>query len=306
MLQAARHHVGAFLLAGLSACATPPGGDPLDPPPNDPPVAGRECDRASAAWIWCDDFEADRLATYSDYNDAGGRFSRADGAGVGGSVGMRASYVTIPQTSSGWLHVTFGKLPSAAFRPVDASGTAHREVYWRLYVRYPESWQGGGGEKLSRATSFVASDNWSQAMIAHVWSGGGVPYQDYLYIDPASGTDSSGVVRTTGYNDFPNLRWLGAVQGHTPLFGATGLGRWHCVEAHARLNRPGESDGLFELWVDNSLDASRSGLNWVGSFAEYGINAVFVENYWNGGSPVVQERYLDQFVISTERIGCSS
>ena len=51
---------------------------------------------------------------------------------------------------------------------------------------------------------------------------------------------------------------------------------------------------------------ARSGLNWVGSYAAYGINAVFIENYWNAGSPVVQERYLDNFVVSRARIGCAA
>ena len=83
-------------------------------------------------------------------------------------------------------------------------------------------------------------------------------------------------------------------------------GIWQCVEAHAKLNDPGQSNGLFELWVNGKLDATRSGLNWVGSYTAYGINAVFVENYWNKGSPVVQERYFDNFVVSTARIGCGS
>jgi len=31
---------------------------------------------------------------------------------------------------------------------------------------------------------------------------------------------------------------------------------------------------------------------------------VFFENYWNTGSPAAQERYLDDIVVSTRRIGC--
>jgi ATP-dependent helicase/DNAse subunit B len=31
--------------------------------------------------------------------------------------------------------------------------------------------------------------------------------------------------------------------------------------------------------------------------------AVFLENYWNDGSPHLQE-YFDSFVVSTQRIGC--
>jgi len=47
-------------------------------------------------------------------------------------------------------------------------------------------------------------------------------------------------------------------------------------------------------------------LNWVGNYSAYGINAVFIENYWNKGAPVVQERYLDNFVVSRARIGCGT
>jgi hypothetical protein len=31
---------------------------------------------------------------------------------------------------------------------------------------------------------------------------------------------------------------------------------------------------------------------------------VFVENFWNAGSPVAQDRYIDNFVVSTQSIGC--
>lgn len=141
-------------------------------------------------------------------------------------------------------------------------------------------------------------------MIAHVWSGGDAPYSDYLYIDPASGTDAAGTLKTTTYNDFNNLRWLGAVKGSTPLFSAALRSSWQCVEAHVRLNDAGQANGIFELWVNGKLDASKSGLNWVGNYSAYGINAVFIENFWNKGSPVVQERYFDNFVVSKARIGC--
>ena len=265
-----------------------------------------ECARARPEWIWCDDFDADRLARYFEYGQAGGRFTRAPGVGNAGSYGMKAVYTTAAQTSSGSLHLAFGKTPQAYFRPVDAGTANYREVYWRIFVRYPANWQGGGGEKLSRATSFVSGSSWAQSMIAHVWSGGSAPGSDYLFIDPASGTDAAGNVKTTTYNDFANLRWLGRAQGLTPLFSAAMRTSWHCVEAHARLNSAGLSNGLFELWVDGKLDATRSGLNWVGSYSTYGINAVFIENYWNGGSPVVQERYLDNFVVSRARIGCGA
>ena len=82
------------------------------------------------------------------------------------------------------------------------------------------------------------------------------------------------------------------------------IGRWQCLEAHARLNDPGRSNGLFELWLEDTLEAKLTGLDWIGSFRDFGINAIYLENYWNDGAPQAQERYFDNFVVSTERIGC--
>lgn len=80
-------------------------------------------------------------------------------------------------------------------------------------------------------------------------------------------------------------------------------GRWVCVEARAKLNTPGQKDGLNQLWIDGKLEAERRNLDWRGSYTEHGINAVFLEAYWNSGSPVTQSRWIDNFVISTEPIG---
>ncbi len=30
-----------------------------------------------------------------------------------------------------------------------------------------------------------------------------------------------------------------------------------------------------------------------------------LDGYWNGGSPRAQNRYFDNFVVSTSRIGCA-
>ena len=39
-------------------------------------------------------------------------------------------------------------------------------------------------------------------------------------------------------------------------------------------------------------------LDWHGTWDEFGINAVFLENYWNEGSVKRQARWFDDFVIS--------
>lgn len=260
------------------------------------------CARPAAGWIWCDDFEQDRLAAYFEYADDQGSFVRSGGAGRQGSFGMRARFAA-GQVSAGALHLALGRTPQPYFRPVDAGTAVYRELYWRFYLRNQPGWIGGGGDKLTRATSFVSDSSWAQAMFAHLWSGGPTT-RDYLVLDPASGTDPQGTILTTTYNDFPNMRWLGAARGASPLFGASQVGPWRCVEVHVRLNDPGQVNGLFEFWIDGGLEASRTGLNWVGAFSTYGINAIFLENYWNAGAPQGQERYFDDFVVSTQPIGC--
>ena len=80
------------------------------------------------------------------------------------------------------------------------------------------------------------------------------------------------------------LRWLGKTQGNTPIFNSDHAGEWICIEVHVKLNDPGQANGVHEIWVNGQLEASRSDLNFVGSYTDYGINYLAFENYWNGGS----------------------
>jgi hypothetical protein len=109
-----------------------------------------------------------------------------------------------------------------------------------------------------------------------------------------------------GYNDFNHLRWLGAQSGTTPLFDgqASHNDKWYCIEARVKLNDPGQSNGIQEFWIDGNLETNKTGLNFVGSYTSYGINAIFFENYWNSGAAQNEERYFDNIVVSTQRIGC--
>jgi hypothetical protein len=276
-------------------------GSPGTPTPGTPTPVAAECASRKAAWIWCDDFEQDRLSSYFEYVAANGSFVRTTGVGRNGSYGMRGRFAP-GQIAAGNLKLAFGRTPSATFRPVDAGTKNYREIYWRLYLRNQPGWvAGGANSKLSRATVFAGS-NWSQAAIGHVWSTGAS--NTLLGVDPASGTDAAGNVVTTTYNDFPKLRWLGIARGTTPVFDPAHVGQWYCIEAHMRLNDAGQSNGFIEFWINDKLEARHSGLNWLGNYSAYGINTVMFENYWNSGSPVAQERYFDNIVVSTERIGC--
>ncbi|MFQ5460761.1 MAG: hypothetical protein ACE5EL_08210, partial [Anaerolineae bacterium] len=235
---------------------------------------------------------------YFEYGDAGGDFVPMPGVGVAGSRGMRARFRT-GVVSAGGMKLAFGRNPNTYMNSSLRADEDFREVYYRQYLRMAPGWVGNPA-KLSRATVFAERGAWSQAMIAHLWGGRG----DVLALDPVRCVGPDNRVKCHGYNDFPSMDWLGYAFGTTPLFATTMSGQWLCIEAHVRLNTPGRSDGLNEFWIDDGLEARREGLDFVRSYTDYAINAIFFENYWNDGSPRVQERFFDNIVVSTERIGC--
>ncbi len=264
--------------------------------------ANVECAGSHPGWIFCDDFEVSRKSSYFEYDSAGGKFSRQAGVGFNGSAGMRAHF-DVGTINAGALHLAFGRTPQAYIRPADAGTADYREIYYRIYFRTQPGWTGGGGNKLTRAFVFASPSSFAQAMIAHNWSGSAAN-ADYLYIDPARGTDVSGALVTTGYNDFAHLTFLGNRKGTVPIYSTANSGTWYCIESHVKLNDAGQANGISEIWINGTLDVSRTDLNFLGSFSAYGLNAVYLENYWNAGSPAAQDRYMDRFVVSTQRINC--
>src|SRR2546426_2583697 len=62
------------------------------------PSGAPECATPQPGWIWCDDFEQNRLSQYFEYDSAGGSFVRVTGVGVGGdrkSTRLNSSHLVI-------------------------------------------------------------------------------------------------------------------------------------------------------------------------------------------------------------------
>lgn len=283
----------AFIIASVTYCslwADPP--SPKAPRVDTVVMAAKQPHENDLAVIWYDDFDVQQRQ--EQYPEESGELTEQVHFGATGkSLEM---YYGKGHRGTGGRKLFFGDSPTHPSHVLREKETFD-DIYWRIYVKHPASWRGGGPAKLSRATSLVPT-GWRQAMIAHVWSSG-----EALTLDPASGV-KNGVVVTNRYNDFPNLTWLGnKPSSNFKLHGSDGLGWWVCVEARAKLNTPGKKDGLNQLWIDGKLEAERRNLDWRGTFAGRGINAVFLEAYWNQGSPVDQSRWIDNFVVSTEPIG---
>lgn len=265
-------------------------------------AAGPECtgwQQAHPSWLWCDDFETDSALeqNYFDVDRAGGRLRVSTDAAFGGTGSLKGTYVSSDQNAGG-VKLSLGKTPLYPKRYTDRN---FNELYWRFYMRTSANWT-GNAYKVTRATVFTASD-WSQAAIGHLWEDGANSLG--LGLDPVSGVVGSQVV-THGYNDFANLRWLGKVNGTTQVYAPANRGVWSCIEVHMKLNTPGQADGVLEHWVNDGLEARKTSLDFRGSYATYGINAILLENYRNNPATQTQDRYFDNFVVSTERIGCAA
>jgi hypothetical protein len=84
------------------------------------------------------------------------------------------------------------------------------------------------------------------------------------------------------------------------------LNEWHWYEQRIRVNTPGGSDGIAQMWIDDVLQLEYFNLRLrdVGDTAGLGTMQHTAE-YGGGGSVVNQNQYwwVDHTVISTTRIG---
>jgi len=258
-------------------------------------LADRQPFADDPAVIWYDDFDEDRLAHYLEPRDADSPHAARSEAHHLGERGasMRCHYPA-GEHGFGGRKLVFGDAPIGDPLHPERS---FDDVYWRIYVKHQRGWQGAGPEKMSRATGIV-DRHWAQAFILHVWGGG-----EQLTLDPVSCVRGD-TVMSSKYNDWDHMQWLGnSPAGATSFQNGAAAGRWICVEARLKLNTPGKRDGYAALWVDGRLDTERRNMDFRGSYTEHQINAIFLESYWNEGAPVAQDRYYDDFVVSTEPIG---
>lgn len=244
------------------------------------------CSRAST--ILCEDFESDEREHWSDYGN--NNFVVAADEGMAGS-GLRQRY-ELGQVDAGYLGFFFGDHPRGA----DArAGERFDEVYLRWYHRFAPGWPASYPPKMARVRSHYVSCDWCFAWAEHFWiTEGGVAHSDPVsqipYPDGGSYVDSA--------------RWLGIEE--SALDFSRRDGEWVALEMRVRLNTPGQDDGRVTFWADDELVLDRSGLNVRGSYEGTGINVAMIDTYWNGGSPEDSlERWYDNVVVATERIGCA-
>jgi hypothetical protein len=266
------------------------------------PAHATECDNyqtVHSQWLWCDSFEsdADINTNYFDVDRAGGRMTLSGDSPFDGSNSLQMQYVT-GQVDSGSIKLSLGETPIS---PMHYTNQKFDELYWRFYMKVSSNWV-GQPYKVTRGIVFAGS-NWSEAAIGHLWEDSDTSLG--LGLDPATGVVGSTVV-TTQYNDFANLTWLGKYNGAFQMYAPANANKWTCIEVHMKLNTPGKSDGVLGFSVNGQQQAQATALNFRGSYTTYGINAITLEGWVNPGAPQVQYRWFDNFVVSTQPIGCAA
>jgi len=238
-------------------------------------TAATECDdwqNQHPEWVWCDDFEATTAldTRYEDVSTNGMGQSTDDA--FSGQASLKQSY-TSGQVDAGWVI----KVQNSGFP--DHIFYRYYHKFGPGYTRYPP--------KMARIGYRVRSGSWQPTFMVHTWlnTSNSEVTLDVLARNSSQANPSGWLpVRNSGVrlSDFPD--------------------RWVAVEVEVQLNTPGSTDGIYRLWIDDTLVVEALNVDLRGATSDR-INEIMLDTYWNGGADGDRERFYDNFVISTQRIG---
>lgn len=233
-----------------------------------------ECDNwqiQHSEWLWCDDFEDSSPLTnrYEDVSTNGMNRSLDDSNQ--GQASLKQSYST-NQTNAGWvIKVNDGGFPD--------------HMFYRVYHKFSAGYT-VFPPKLSRIGHRQRGTTWKEIFRVHTWlKNNGEVTLDVL-------AENSTQANSGGYLPLRN-------SGYTL---ANHADEWVAIEVEVQLNTPGMSDGLYRLWIDDNLLVEALNIDLRGNTNDK-INEVMLDTYWNAGATSPLDRYYDNFVISTSKIG---
>jgi hypothetical protein len=235
-------------------------------------IDGGECDQwpERPDWLWCDDFESDEplRERYQDVSAKGMAVSDEDA--FEGRRSLKQHYEA-GQVSAGWI-TRVGEQPD--------------HVFMRWYHKFEDGFVGAPA-KMARIRYRHRYGDWGSVFAVHCWIDNEVVVAD---------------VRAENSSQCNSAFYLPKVKSEFNVTDPRNVGRWICFEMEVKLNSPGKRDGVYRIWADNELIVERANIDLRGHTSDK-INEMMLDCYWNGGSPKAQNRYYDNFVIATSRIG---
>jgi hypothetical protein len=246
---------------------------------------------SNSAVVFCDDFEQGNFAQWEDgYNSALHRITSVTTNVYQGQKALEATYPA--GSDGGWL--------TRWFMP------GYDDAYARLYVKFEQEWQ--CGQNCSKILAFYGN------RIDDPWSGFGQAGTrpdgtDFFYSGLATlnwyrHPDPGEIIF---YSYFPEMQpapdgkyWGNFFFQNDPR-DALQPGRWYCLELELKANTPGLHNGLQKMWIDGSFKGEVSNMRWRDT-TNLRINAFQLT--FSGAVPVTQHVWIDNVVVSTQKIGC--
>lgn len=275
--------------------------------------AETQCNGNDPSVLMCDDFEDGTWYEKNcDVANASGGLLQTDGwcgtiyadpisptsAAICGGQGAGGTNCA---ATSGYLDGHRGNR-NMADHSLGPDRTSYDELYFRYYIRTSTDtiWS---GEKLLTFNKCCAG-------------GGGIDFTC-----AATGQSGAGANNTAEYNivDAGSDTWKTQNQGNN--LGVAANNRWYYVELHVRLNTPGVSNGIWEVWMNDcgtsgvcggapTLRSRHTNIMYRASGNNSTIGTVWIENWGNnrpgasgGNDGTIGTHYYDQVVIATRPIG---
>jgi hypothetical protein len=254
-------------------------------------------DAAPSDWVACEGFEGitDPATELSQWNVNADGFAVEAGVGIDGGQGLRVR-LQPGVMFGGWVTLRFGQGPDAP--AIDSPDGRWDELWLRYRLRTGADWP---GRPIGDVGELIAMNgaNWGIAADLNLHGEGSMRIA-------ARGWSCifEGELACDGSNDWTGvLQNITNAEGSTVVFDAGHADTWQCIEAHMRLNTPGQADGEAHVWIDGAAEIEQVGIDWRGTWDDFGINAVRFTNY---AEPVAAplDFVIDDVVVGTARVGC--
>jgi len=162
--------------------------------------------------------------------------------------------------------------------------TQQNEIYWGFWFKFSSNWT---WNPVGNKITYIKLANSSV---------------DNFFV---AAMDSNQKLAMTNQHSWTNFARFNSTTGYNPTIVA---GQWYWLEMHMKINTPGIADGLFELWLNNTLVMQHFNVPYrPASEPNISFEYVSLEPIWGGAGNVVkqQEEYIwyDYSVISTTPIG---
>ncbi len=176
-------------------------------------------------------------------------------------------------------------------------GSEPEEIYFRYYLRLADDWDPARGGKLPGIAGTYGRGGWGgrKSDGRNGWSARG------LFLGQKDGRTPVGF-----YCYHADMK---GQYGNNWLWEKDRLGylennRWYSIEQHAKMNTPGQKDGVLRAWVDGRLAFEKTDVR-MRLVDTLKIESVWLNVYLGGSWTSRSEHhlYIDEVVISRSRIG---